>query len=125
VRFESFAARAAHGGRQMVCPDYRLAPEASGRDILADIADLLHWLLTHLPALAVKHGLTADLRRTLVVGDSAGGWLALQTALRYGSGVLGFPGAGSPLEIVAVISKFGMLNPAAARGHARSHAWMS
>jgi hypothetical protein len=56
----------------MVDADYRLLPEANGRDILADIADLLRWLPEHLPALAAQEGLTVDLRRTLFTGGSAG-----------------------------------------------------
>jgi acetyl esterase/lipase len=60
----------------MVDADYRLLPEANGRDILADIADLLRWLPEHLPALAAQEGLRVDLAHTLFTGGSAGGWLA-------------------------------------------------
>jgi acetyl esterase/lipase len=96
----------------MVDADYRLLPEANGRDILADIADLLRWLPAHLPALAAQEGLTVDLRRTLFTGGSAGSWLAMQGALRHGTGTLGFSGADSAVQVVAVLSQFGILNNA-------------
>jgi acetyl esterase/lipase len=95
----------------MVVSDYRLLPEAKAIDILKDITDLLRWLPTALPELATQEGLTVDLSRTLVVGESAGGWCAVQAGLLHGTGIAGSAGPDSPVKITAVISKFGWLVP--------------
>lgn len=66
----------------IITPDYRLMPEANGLDILQDVRDFYNWLATpnnldnYLP-----DGVSASLNRILVTGESAGGWLALQSAL--------------------------------------------
>lgn len=66
----------------IITPDYRLMPEANGLDILQDLRDFYNWLATpnnlssHLP-----DGVSVDLDNVLVTGESAGGWLALQSAL--------------------------------------------
>ncbi|KAF2437445.1 alpha/beta-hydrolase [Karstenula rhodostoma CBS 690.94] len=66
-----------------ILPNYRLAPEHTGDDILSDIASLGTWLTTSLPAyLASKNpSISPDLSRVLVSGESAGGWVALQSVL--------------------------------------------
>ena len=67
----------------LVLPDYRLLPTATGLDILEDLRDFYTWLFkpgnlqSHLP-----DGVTADLDHILVGGESAGGYLALQSALQ-------------------------------------------
>jgi acetyl esterase/lipase len=64
-------------------PNYRLAPEHSGDDILDDIADFHTWFRDTLPVyLDSKNSwITLDFDRVLVHGDSAGGWCALQSVL--------------------------------------------
>ena len=64
-------------------------PEATGTDILTDIADLWKWVHSDLQSF-LSHTDTAplqvDLAHTLVVGDSSGGWLAVQSALTQPAG---------------------------------------
>ena len=57
-------------------------PEANGLDILQDVRDLFAWLLTpdNLSA-TLPEGVSGDVENILVTGESAGGWLALQSAL--------------------------------------------
>lgn len=65
-------------------PNYRLAPESSGNDILEDLADFWTWV--HGGGLAgylasQKLSIELDFDRLLVSGDSAGGYMALQSGL--------------------------------------------
>jgi fermentation-respiration switch protein FrsA (DUF1100 family) len=64
-------------------PNYRLAPEHTGDDILEDIADFWTWFRSSLPTyLASKESsISPDLSKVLVHGESAGGWCALQSIL--------------------------------------------
>ena len=73
-----------------VFPNYRLAPEHTGDDILEDIADFWSWLRSLLPAyLASKQpSVEVDHSKILVAGDSAGGWCALQSVLSLPQGTL-------------------------------------
>ncbi|KAK5112007.1 hypothetical protein LTR62_004541 [Meristemomyces frigidus] len=70
----------------VITPDYRLLPEANGADILEDLRTFYAWLLepgnlaSHLP-----EGVEADMENLLVTGESAGGWLAWQSALHQRS----------------------------------------
>jgi acetyl esterase/lipase len=66
-----------------VVPNYRLTPEHTGNEILEDITSLVEWLKSSLPTyLASKDSsINADLSRVLSLGDSAGGWMALQSVL--------------------------------------------
>ena len=66
----------------IISPDYRLMPEANGLDILHDVRNFYNWLATP-DNLANKlpQGVSADIDHILVTGESAGGWLALQSAL--------------------------------------------
>ena len=80
-------------GAIIVSADYRLLPEATGTDILADIADFWNWVRGDLQSFlsdrtgsATTAALQVDLDRILVTGDSAGGWLAVQSALRQPAG---------------------------------------
>lgn len=70
-------------GAIAVLPNYRLTPEHTGDDILEDIASLGDWLTSSLPTyLASKDSsIEPDLSRILMSGDSAGGWMALQSIL--------------------------------------------
>lgn len=70
----------------IVSPNYRLLPEATPRDILADIEDCWQWLHASLPAYLSKQtndAVKPDLTRIMLLGDSAGGYLALQSALSH------------------------------------------
>lgn len=84
----------------VVLPDYRLLPGvSSARDILQDVQDFFAWLFegdlnTHLPT-----GLCANLDNLLVSGESAGGWLAIQSGFILG-----------PSKIKAVIAQYPMID---------------
>lgn len=75
----------------IVSADYRLLPEATGTDILADLSDLWKWVHSNLQSF-VSYTATAadapqiDFTQILVVGDSSGGWLAVQSALTQPAG---------------------------------------
>ncbi|GLB07882.1 hypothetical protein AtubIFM57258_003250 [Aspergillus tubingensis] len=96
---------AIQNGAIIVSPNYRLLPEASGEDILEDIYDFWTWLQGDSLSHAVKDAgyphikLATD--KTLIVGESAGGYLAMQLALTY------------PSEIRAVIGAYPILDPKA------------
>lgn len=67
-----------------VLPNYRLVPEASGEDILEDLRDFWTWFHNHgvddfLASQNVK--LELDYEHLLVSGESAGGYMALQSGL--------------------------------------------
>ena len=66
-----------------VFPNYRLTPEHTGDDILEDIASLGTWLTSSLSAYvkSKEPSVEPDLSRVLVAGDSAGGWMSLQSVL--------------------------------------------
>ncbi|KAF2090553.1 alpha/beta-hydrolase [Saccharata proteae CBS 121410] len=64
----------------IVTPDYRLLPESKGLDILEDIQDFWRWTEHQLPRFLGSFNLEADLKHILATGDSAGGWLAAQSA---------------------------------------------
>ena len=73
----------------IVSADYRLIPEATGTDILADVSDLWKWVHSKLQSFVFHTAAAApqiDFAHTLVVGDSAGGWLAMQSALTQPAG---------------------------------------
>lgn len=84
----------------VVLPDYRLLPGvASALGILQDVQDFFAWLFegdfkTHLPI-----GLCANLDDVLVSGESAGGWLAIQSGFILG-----------PSKIKAVIAQYPMID---------------
>ncbi|KAG4295281.1 hypothetical protein FPRO06_01865 [Fusarium proliferatum] len=69
----------------IISPNYRLLPEVKGRDIIHDMGNFWNWLHSggpsrHLAAIR-QHKLQLNLIRTLLVGESAGGYLALQSVL--------------------------------------------
>ncbi|KAK9313397.1 Alpha/Beta hydrolase protein [Lipomyces starkeyi] len=67
----------------IVTPDYRLLPESSGADINEDVSDFWVWVRRDLPTFLSSSGsgINVDFEKVLVVGESAGGYLALQSAL--------------------------------------------
>ena len=76
-------------GAIIVSADYRLLPEANGKDILADIADLWRWVHNNLQPFVSQKAPKApeiDFDHVLVEGDSTGGWLAIQSALTQPAG---------------------------------------
>lgn len=71
----------------IVSPTYRLIPESTGSDILDDLRDFWEWTRQSLPTLVAEKwpGLILDLARTAVTGESAGGYLALQSGFLFPS----------------------------------------
>ncbi|KAH6982460.1 Alpha/Beta hydrolase protein [Ilyonectria destructans] len=69
----------------VVSPEYRLLPEASGSDILDDVAQFWDWIHNSLPSILSERwpGLLLDLDRIAAAGESAGGFLALQSATLF------------------------------------------
>ncbi|KAL4874705.1 Alpha/Beta hydrolase protein [Aspergillus karnatakaensis] len=67
----------------IVAPDYRLLPEATGAEIMDDMDAFWTWFLETLPGLAQSEEwkMRPDLDHVLCAGHSAGGSLALHSAL--------------------------------------------
>ncbi|KAF4631454.1 hypothetical protein G7Y89_g6673 [Cudoniella acicularis] len=67
----------------LIAPNYRLFPESKGTEILSDIRDLWTWLEKDLPAYLKSIGsdVTPDYSKVLSYGESAGGYLAIQSGL--------------------------------------------
>ncbi|RYC79264.1 hypothetical protein BFJ63_vAg17859 [Fusarium oxysporum f. sp. narcissi] len=88
----------------IVSPNYRLIPEATVSDVLQDLESFWTWLPEYLPSqVRMKFGnVRLDMQNILVAGESAGGYLALQSAFLY-------PDAG----ISAAICQYGtmLFNP--------------
>ncbi|KAL9066355.1 MAG: hypothetical protein Q9157_007176 [Trypethelium eluteriae] len=61
--------------------NYRLLPESTGAEVLSDMEDLLAWIESDLPILLAAHNVQIDLSRLLVAGESAGGYLSVQSGL--------------------------------------------
>ncbi|KAL5585693.1 hypothetical protein FOVSG1_013385 [Fusarium oxysporum f. sp. vasinfectum] len=72
-------------GAIIVSPDYRLIPEATGTDVLTDVEDFWDWVRDSFPAKVsgISSGLSLDLSRLAVTGESAGGFLSLQSAFLF------------------------------------------
>ncbi|KAK4449847.1 Alpha/Beta hydrolase protein [Podospora aff. communis PSN243] len=73
----------------VISPAYRLLPESSGADILADVSTFFTWLHTSFPS-SLRSALstdtpfpTPDLSRIAAVGESAGGYLSIQAGLLF------------------------------------------
>lgn len=67
----------------IICkPSYRLLVPATAHDILEDISALLDYLSSPAYRATWPPGVTVDLNNILVLGSSAGGYLARQTAIR-------------------------------------------
>ena len=63
-----------------------------------------------LPAALAPHGVTPDLSHAIALGESAGGWLAVQSALLHSLASPGPAEQHQQLRIRAVISAYGMLH---------------
>lgn len=63
-------------GYVLVSADYRLAPEVKLPEIIEDLRDLMRWVREKGPAL-----FGADVRKIVVAGGSAGGYLAMMAGL--------------------------------------------
>ncbi|KAF3395230.1 hypothetical protein DPV78_009205 [Talaromyces pinophilus] len=72
-------------GAIIVSPDYRLIPEAKGAEILEDIRDFWNWLHGSLPneILKTAPGISLGMEKVAVAGESAGGYLSLQSSLLF------------------------------------------
>jgi len=86
-----------------VLPNYRLVPEHTGADILEDLADFWKWfhagkLDAYLSSLGYAD-LELDYNHLLATGDSAGGYMALMSALTQPKG-----------SIKAVLAQYPMTN---------------
>ncbi|KAF7551735.1 hypothetical protein G7Z17_g4791 [Cylindrodendrum hubeiense] len=74
----------AHGA-VIISPDYRLLPEVKGRDILDDFKEFWAWFESGSPQQhllsAGRSDIIIDPERHLLIGESAGGYLAIQSVL--------------------------------------------
>ncbi|OCT49213.1 hypothetical protein CLCR_05000 [Cladophialophora carrionii] len=77
----------------VVLPNYRLLPESTGREIMADVHDFWAWLRDDFPPYLHGRpfqdgaGVEVDLTKVLVTGESAGGYLSVQSALGSSGGL--------------------------------------
>ncbi|KAF3402193.1 hypothetical protein DPV78_004645 [Talaromyces pinophilus] len=89
----------------IVSPNYRLLPEATGEDILEDMNDFWKWLheggLTQSISSAGHAFIDPDLDRILMLGESAGGYLAIQLALSHPGHIQGVVAAYPMLDLKA------------------------
>ncbi|KAM0817627.1 putative Alpha/beta-hydrolase [Seiridium cardinale] len=69
----------------IVSPAYRLLPEAKGTEILDDVRDFWIWVHSKLPAIIADKWphITVNLGRVACFGESAGGYLTLQSAMLF------------------------------------------
>lgn len=71
-------------GAMIIAPDYRLLPEATGADIMDDMHAFWNWFLHSLPGIAASECWDhwPDVHRVISAGHSAGGSLALHSAMQ-------------------------------------------
>ncbi|EAW13532.1 putative polyketide synthase [Aspergillus clavatus NRRL 1] len=67
----------------LIAPDYRLLPESNATEILSDLDTFWTWMQTTLPSLTATWHARPDLSRLACAGTSAGGYLAIQSALLF------------------------------------------
>ncbi|KAH6665827.1 Alpha/Beta hydrolase protein [Halenospora varia] len=67
----------------IIAPNYRLFPESNGVEILSDVRDFWTWVEKDLPTYLKSIGsdVVPDLTKALSYGESAGGYLAIQSGL--------------------------------------------
>ncbi|KAH8641103.1 alpha/beta-hydrolase [Alternaria alternata] len=88
----------------VVAPNYRFVPEHSGADILEDLSDFWTWfnkgsVSDFLASHRKGGGIELDYEKTLVSGESAGGYMALMSGLTQPRG-----------SIKAILAEFPMTN---------------
>ena len=81
-----------------------MIPEATGEDVLDDIDSFWTWLGKDLPAVLQEHNIQPDLDRVFVTGESAGGYLSVQTALSFSK-----PSSAGTPRVSVLLSNFPML----------------
>lgn len=88
----------------MIAPNHRLLPESTGPEILSDINDFYSWLSTELPGYlsTINSSITADLSKVVVMGESAGGYIAILSGLNAAKY--------SRLDIKSVLAQFPALD---------------
>ncbi|KAF8848184.1 alpha/beta-hydrolase [Acephala macrosclerotiorum] len=66
-----------------ISANYRLLPDSNGLEMMSDISDLWKWVENELPSYLKQIGseITPDLDKVIVYGESAGGYLAIQSGL--------------------------------------------
>ncbi|KAF2093203.1 alpha/beta-hydrolase [Rhizodiscina lignyota] len=70
----------AREGVILVSPDYRFIPESTGYDMMEDVRDFWMWVKMHLKDEVINIlPIDIDLDRIAVTGESAGGYLAVQS----------------------------------------------
>jgi len=67
----------------IISPDYRLMPEANGIDIMSDVGCFWTWLHETLPSISQSWHSRPDLSKIACCGESAGGYLSVQSALMF------------------------------------------
>ena len=80
----------------IILPKHRLLPESNGLEILSNIHDFWSWFHTFLPFLPTVSNPIKKPSHPLIIGESAGAYLALQSAL---------------LQLISTISAIIMQNP--------------
>lgn len=66
-----------------ISANYRLAPDSNGLEILSDVQDVFKWIENDLQGYLKRIGsdITPDLEHVITYGESAGGYLAIQSGL--------------------------------------------
>ncbi|KAJ6094543.1 alpha/beta-hydrolase [Penicillium canescens] len=87
----------------IVSPNYRLLPEASGQEILQDMEDFWNWLHTGGLVQPLEESghpcIIPDQDNILIIGESAGGYLAVQLGLSKPSKIRGVVAAYPMLDL--------------------------
>ncbi len=100
-RFERFCLPFVRRGMVVACIEYRLAKAAPAPAAVNDVLKAAQWFQDHAALYRV------DRKRILVSGDSAGGHLALMTAMTPASA-----GLGPSIKIAAVVDFYGIVDVA-------------
>ncbi|KLO07238.1 alpha/beta-hydrolase [Schizopora paradoxa] len=98
----------------IVAPDYRVIPESTVLDLLDDLDDFMQWIEKDLPSEiqnSTRSGdgkyLDVDPAKTLIAGDSGGGYCAIQMALSHFESSRHVPSA---VKVRALVAIYPMLN---------------
>lgn len=68
-------------GFVVIIPNYRLAPQVTGKDAFADCEEAYEWASTKLPeVMKSSHGVHTDSSKVVAMGHSSGGSIALHLA---------------------------------------------